>query len=81
MYKASVRKTGFEFDKPPTLDGKFVRFHAERTDSLLRLPFVRPVYKEGNGGNLSYTFRAPSRRCRVGGLFSPLQRCSMSRIL
>ena len=49
MYKASVRKTGFEFDKPPTLDGKFVRFHAERTDSLLRLPFVRPVYKEGNG--------------------------------
>ena len=30
MYKASVRKTGFEFDKPPTLGGKFVRFHAER---------------------------------------------------
>ena len=25
MYKASVRKTGFEFDKPPTLDGKFVK--------------------------------------------------------
>ena len=30
MYKAGVHKPGFEFDKPPTLDGKFVRFHVKR---------------------------------------------------
>ena len=30
MYKAGVRKTGFEFDKPPTLNEKFVRFHVKQ---------------------------------------------------